>query len=120
MEQIMMDLLKFVAAFLLSRCVETFYLKRRFGGVVIEVWRGGQVICRREASWKKGEQILGDAQDWAVYVKSIVSPFAFLTVDVTSTEAREIGLVEVAEGGKYVKINLDKNPPPPPRGGQAK
>lgn len=83
------DFIKFCLAYLCSRRLyEGYYKPWKFGGwsvVLINTAAGEQ---RREIGSGWAEKILSDRHDLSLYLKSFVSPFFYLNMDIGSRSRR--------------------------------
>jgi hypothetical protein len=81
----------------------------RYGRWVVILKRGGEIILRRRVSPEKARDILADASDKAVFLKGIVSPYAYLNCDVVEV-GPGLGLLRENKKARQWIIDLDKNP----------
>jgi hypothetical protein len=81
----------------------------RYGRWVVILKRHEEVILCRQVSPEKAHDILDDASEKAVFLKGIVSPYAYLNCDIIEVGP---GLGLFAEDRKTRRwvIDLDKNP----------
>lgn len=81
--------------------------QKRFGGWMVIIEKGGEVLARRQVSVRKAKVIFDDAADLSVYLKGVVSPFAWIKADILDPAT---GLMVTRYDKRQIIINLDKNP----------
>ncbi len=54
---------------------------------------------------------MDDKGEFSIYVKGIISPYAWLNIDIASEEAEKIRLVKIDPSKKIIIVDLSKNPP---------
>lgn len=82
------------------------YKAYKFGGWAVSIRQAGKEIACRSVSAKKTEQVLDESSDLSVFIKGVVSPFAWLKADVLANN----GLLVVSHSQKLFVVDLDKNP----------
>ena len=106
------DILKFSLSYLLVRWLyDGVYKNWRFGGYqlrVIDVGEAGQSIehTRRKMAAASVERILKDESELSVYIKGVVSPFKYLTMDIASKQAQEKKLLVIDSKSRLITVDL--------------
>jgi hypothetical protein len=111
------DVASLAIAFILVKIIyEKLYMKWKWGGWRVKICEnstdGGDVLVDRKLSIQAAKRILEDRGEFSIYVKGIVSPYAYLNIDIASDEAEEIGLIQRDIAGQEIVVDLSKNPPP--------
>lgn len=110
------DFFKMCGAYFFSRWLyEGYYKAWRYGGwqVTLINTTTGQDESRAIApAW--AEKILNDKHDFSLYLKSFVSPFFRLNMDISDQKAEDQGLVKIDRANKKIIIDQAKNQPKPP------
>ena len=108
------DIVKFIIAFIIYQVLyEKVYLPRKWGGWVVKVidnMESDVPRTKRKLSIHSARRIINDEGELSVYLKGLVSPFAKLTIDIASEEAKEIKLLIIDKKEKTIHIDLSKNP----------
>ncbi len=105
------DLLKMSLAFLIVKVVyDQWFMKWKWGGWKVLVYEENICMHEEEIASQSANRILNDRREFSVYIKGIVSPYAWLNLDVGSKDAEEKGLTERDSKNKQIIINIDKNP----------
>ncbi len=105
------DLGKFVVGYLIAR----LFYERAFKGWLYGRWslivtRHGKELTHRNLSPEKAEKIIKNDDDLSVYVKGVVSTYAWLNMDICSNRARREGLLSLDKKARTITVDLDKNP----------
>jgi hypothetical protein len=107
------DILKFTILFILYKVFERLYLKSEWGDWEVRVYKNysndKEALVTRKLSIQSAKQLHQDEGEMSRYLKGLVSPFAMLTLDIVSEEAKEKGLYKVED--KKIIIDLSKNSP---------
>ena len=130
------DFFKFSFSYLVVRLIyDEWWKKIRWGHWKLIIKEGGEIKTERELSHLFGERIRTDENEFSVYVKGVVSPYARLNVDVCSERAEKSGLVQrpprykgrsvwrktremlfgEPKRDRVITIDLDKNPKGQPK-----
>ena len=108
------DIVKFIIAFIIYQVLyEKVYLPRIWGGWVVKVidnMESDVPRTKRKLSIHSARRIINDEGELSVYLKGLVSPFAKLTIDIASEDAKEIKLLIIDKEEKTIHIDLSKNP----------
>lgn len=90
----------------------------RYGGSRVRVVRKGEELTSRDISWRKAQDIAEDISDLSVFLKGVVSPYAWVTCDIVA-EGLEVGLLTIEKKSKFLigesrvyTIHVDNNPRP--------
>ncbi len=107
------DIIKFIIGYLIARwLVDGLYMKWRWGNWRVLIVDGDKELASRKITPTKAKTILKDDNDLAVYLKGVVSPHAWLGIDILSNEAKNTGLFTKDENEKKIIIDISKNPAP--------
>lgn len=102
------DITKIIIGYIFAKIIyDKVIMKLKWGGREVIVKNDQKVLVNRTLSPEVARRIETDATDFSVYIKGVVSPFAWLTVDVSSDKAESLGLV--CRDGKRVTIDISKN-----------
>jgi hypothetical protein len=106
------DIFKFLVAYFLSgvlwhRCIKAWWYR----GWVLIVMNDGIELARRKITPTWAGKIFNDEYDFSIYVKSFVSPYFYLNLDVASDEAKTGGLTTIDKTARKIIIDQAKNPP---------
>lgn len=105
------DIFKFTIGYIVAQLLyHWIYMKLRYGGWTImlhdkedkEVIRPISPLCR--------QRMLRDHYELSIYIKSFVSPYFYLNIDISSNKAKEIGLLVIDKEKREVFIDKTKNP----------
>jgi hypothetical protein len=106
------DIVKFFISYLIARQLyDRWYKKIRWGGWETVVVKGDEELTRRKMLPDRAEMVNKDDTELSVYIKGIVSPHAWLTIDVCSEQAKQMGLLSLNRDKRRIVIDLAKNPP---------
>lgn len=106
------DIVKFTLSYLLARgLVDGVYMRWKWGGWQVLVRHGDKLLSVRNLSPAKAKVILTDANDLSVYIKGMVSPHAWLNIDICSDLAKDSGLFHINKAEKKLSVDIAKNPP---------
>lgn len=108
-----------LAGFLLAYFVrDRLFNPYRFGGWRVRVLRGDKELTARDIGWRKAQAIADDVSELSVFLKGVVSPYAWVTCDIVA-EGQAVGLLRIdpKPKGLFFKtrtytIDVAKNPLP--------
>ncbi len=90
----------------------------RYGGSRVRVVRRGEELTSRDISWRKAQEVADDISELSVFLKGVISPYAWVTCDIVA-EGLEVGLLTIEKKRKFLlgesrvyTIHVDKNPKP--------
>lgn len=83
--------------------------QRRYGNWRVVVRRSHEVIIERKVSLRKVKEVLEEPADLSVFLKGIVSPYAWISCDLIE-EGEKLGLLLVDHSNRQFVIDLDQNP----------
>ncbi|MBD3366411.1 hypothetical protein GF360_03695 [candidate division WWE3 bacterium] len=90
----------------LAALANFLWKKHRFGGWTVKVIRpDGSVGTIRPVGRKKMEEVLDDLTTMSVFLKGLVSPYGWLTIDLV-TEGREMDVLEIDHSSKQISVDL--------------
>lgn len=109
-QNLVYDLFKITLSFIFARYLyETYFMKWLWGGWCIILKEGEKTITEREMSPTTYKRIKEDDTELSVYIKGVVSPFAWINIDVVSDEARQSKFLQWDQANKLIIIDLSKN-----------
>lgn len=76
----------------------------------VEIRQGGATVLNKKISSGKAKAILDVPEDMGVFLKGLISPFAWLNCDLMD-EGPALGLLNIDRRARRIVIDLDKNPP---------
>lgn len=88
------------------------YLKLRYGKWHVVIMEGDEVKLDRKISARKAKEILEEPADLSVFLKGVVSPYAWIGCDLVE-DGKKIGLFEIDKVDSRFVIDLAKNPQRP-------
>jgi hypothetical protein len=117
-----LDVLKSAGGTILGIVVSFLFWKyqewRRYGGWKVVVKNDQATLCVRPVGSRKVKEVMDDLSTLSVFLKGVVSPFGWLSLDLVSEEAKDRGLFYISVKGRAWVIDLSKNPPKKGPGGQ--
>ncbi len=99
-----------VAAVLFVQIIQRLWDFLRFGNWRVVLMKEGKEILDREISTGKAKEILDEDAELAVFLKGVISPYAWVTCDLLK-KGREIGLLNEDNKSRIFMVDLDKNQP---------
>lgn len=115
-ESLLVRFLVVVAGVVFAQFIQTWWERWRFGRWVVVLKRGDEVLLERPISPRKAKEILEEPAELSVFLKGVVSPYAWIACDLVG-RGREIGLLVEDRRARRFVIDLARNPPgrtPPP------
>ena len=101
-QEVIGTLLALAVAYLLRAA----WKKHRFGGWRVTVIKpDGDIGTVRPIGEQKTEEILDDITTMSVYLKGLVSPYGWLTIDLV-TEGQELGALKIDKASKKITVDL--------------
>ena len=104
------ELLVVIAGIFLSQLMSVTWERWRYGGWTVYIMRGEEEVLREEIPPAKAKELLHDPISLRIYLKGLVSSYAWLRLDLL-TQGREIGLFREDRARRRFVIDLSKNPP---------
>jgi len=103
-----------VLGILFVQFVRNRWDQRRYGRWKVVLKRGGEITHSRDVSIAKTKQVREIPEELSVFLKGVVSGHIWLNCDLV-TEGKACGmLVEDVSERQWI-VDLDKNPPAPPK-----
>jgi len=99
-----------------------FVLRRwdehRYGRWHVIIKKNEEIKVNRAISVRKAKEILDEPADLSVFLKGVISPYAFVNCDIIK-EGERLGLLIRDNNNRQFIVDLDKNPLPESPGKQA-
>jgi hypothetical protein len=92
--------------------------EHRYGRWHVVIKKKEEIKVNRAISVRKAKEILDEPADLSVFLKGVVSPYAFLNCDIIE-EGERLGLLIRDNINRQFIVDLDKNPPQKGPGTQA-
>ena len=106
------DVFKFIIALIIVNLIyEKLYIKYKWGKWKVIIKNGNKTLLERKLSPYVAKKIFDDEGDFSIYIKGIVSPYGWLSIDIASQEAKNIKLLNIDNDNRTITIDLSKNPP---------
>lgn len=114
------DIAKYFVGYILATAVLEQWHNLRWGGWRLIIKKGDEVLTERKLTTELRRRIDADQNELSVYVKGVVSPYMFLTIDICSEKAKELGLIHIpplkgcwrlSKDQRVITVDLTKNPP---------
>jgi len=106
------DVFKFTIALILVKIIyEKLYMQIRWGNWKVIIKNQNKKLVERKLSPHVAKKIFDDEGDFSIYIKGIVSPYGWLSIDIASQEAKNIKLLNIDNDNRTITIDLSKNPP---------
>ena len=109
-ESLLARFLVVVAGVVFAQFVQVRWERWRFGRWVVVVKRGGEELLNRAISPHKAKEILEEPAELSVFLKGVLSPYAWIGCDLVG-KGRELGLLVEDRAARRFVIDLDRNPP---------
>ena len=103
------ELLVVIAGILITWLMRLTWIRWRYGGWRVRIIRRGEAILEEEIPPEKAGEILGDPISLRIYLKGLVSAYAWLHCDLL-TEGKRSGLFAADHRARLFVIDLDRNP----------
>jgi hypothetical protein len=103
-----------VAGIIFVQVVQRIWDRWRFGKWKVILVKNGEEFLEREISTGKSKEILGEDAELAVFLKGVISPYAWVTCDLLK-KGREINLLVEDKKARRFIVNLDYNPKQKPK-----
>lgn len=110
-ETVLGEIIVVVMGVLVAHVIMGAYRSWRFGRWTVVIHEGDDVLLDRSISPSKAKQLLDDEADLSVYLKGVVSPYAWLHRDLLDPKSLEEGMLIIDETTRTYHIDLGKNPP---------
>lgn len=109
LQTLVAELIVVVAGVLVANSIVTIWVKWRYGRWQMRITEENTEILRRDISPPKAKEILGEPAEMSVFLKGVVSPYAWIHCDLLE-EGKKTGLFVQDNQQRLLTINLDKNP----------
>lgn len=113
-ETLLQEIVVVIAGVLFAQFIYVWWVKYRYGGWRVIVWKREEEKLDREISPGKLKEIKEEPAELAVFLKGVASPYAWINCDLIK-DGEALGLLVIDPEKKTYTLNLDKNPKPEPR-----
>jgi hypothetical protein len=103
------EFLVVVAGVLFAHFIQNWWEQKRYGQWRVRILQGGEMILDREISARKAKEILEEPAELSVFLKGVVSPYAWVRCDILKEGIERRLLVQDREQRIFF-VDLDKNP----------
>jgi len=98
-----------VAGVLFAQIVYSRWERYKYGKWRVIIKRQGKSLLDRHISPRKAHEILEEPAELSVFLKGVISPYAWVTCDLVENGGT-IGLLNVDSSNRRYIVNLDNNP----------
>lgn len=111
-QTLLAELIVVIVGVLIVQKAQKWFDKKRYGGWCVIVLREGKTILKRKISYTKLKEIQEEPAELSVYLKGVVSPYAWVGIDIIE-DGEELDLVHIDREKRTYTVDLDKNPQRP-------
>ncbi len=108
-ETLLGELIVVIVGVLFAYGIKRQYDRWRYGRWRVRILQEGEEKINRAISPRKAEEILDEPADMSVFLKGVISPYAWIKCDII-TEGKKIGLLKIDKEQRQLVVDLDKNP----------
>lgn len=98
-----------VLGVLFANYIQNFWRNKKYGGWHVQILSHQKTVVLREISSRKAQELIEEPADLAVFLKGVISPYAWIHCDLL-TKGKERGLLQINSEKRLYLIDLDKNP----------
>ena len=113
-ETLLQEVIAVIAGIGFVLLIQNQWIKLKYGGWKVEIWKKGACKLSREISPEKLKEIQSEAAELAVFLKGVASPYGWFNCDIIA-DGETLGLLTIQQQSKKYIIDFDKNPSQEPK-----